>query len=251
MSPLSSNYLAAFWTTSMVQVNLLVFFNLAGAMALGLLVGYERSYHGRAAGMRTYGIVCMASAALTIFAGDPAYWWGGDGVQSMVHIDPTRVVQGVVTGVGFLGAGVIMREGLNISGLTTAASIWASSAIGVMVGVGLYGAAILLTFLMVGLMMWGPKLEQRLPSRRAMGVNMRFQENVEPQESDLKATLQLWGYSVAEGSLNITANDRNVQWNFVMVAMMSRPHPSSLFELSRELRKVPGVAHLQISHARN
>ena len=53
MSPLSSNYLAAFWTTSMVQVNLLVFFNLAGAMALGLLVGYERSYHGRAAGMRT------------------------------------------------------------------------------------------------------------------------------------------------------------------------------------------------------
>ena len=76
MTPFNSQYLASFWTLPMMGVNLLVFLNLAGAMALGLLVGYERSYHGRAAGMRTYGIVCMASAALTIFAGYPGYWWG-------------------------------------------------------------------------------------------------------------------------------------------------------------------------------
>lgn len=73
MTPFNIQYLASFWTLPMVGVNLLVFLNLAGAMALGLLVGYERSYHGRAAGMRTYGIVCMASAALTIFAGYPGY----------------------------------------------------------------------------------------------------------------------------------------------------------------------------------
>lgn len=169
----------------------------------------------------------------------------------MLHADPTRVVQGIVTGVGFLGAGVIMREGLNISGLTTAASIWASSAIGVMVGIGFYGAAILLTLLMVTLMMWGPKLEMRLPSRRAMGVNLIFREGVEPQETVLKATLKEWGYMVAEGSLHIKATDNNITWNFVMVAMMSRPEPSSLFELSRQLRLVPGVMQMQISHARN
>ena len=56
---------------------------------------------------------------------------------------------------------------------------------------------------------------------------------------------------VAEGSLNITASERNVTWNFVMVALMSRPEPSSLFELSRQLRLVPGVMQMQISHARN
>lgn len=251
MTPFNSQYLASFWTLPMLGVNLLVFLNLAGAMALGLLVGYERSYHGRAAGMRTYGIVCMASAALTIFAGYPGYWWGGDGSQAMLHVDPTRVVQGIVTGVGFLGAGVIMREGLNISGLTTAASIWASSAIGVMVGIGFYGAAILLTLLMVTLMMWGPKLEMRLPSRRAMGVNLIFREGVEPQEAVLKATIKQWGYTVAEGSLHIMANDKSITWNFVMVALMSRPEPSSLFELSRQLRLVPGVMQMQISHARN
>ncbi len=251
MTPINTAYLASFWSPAVVQVNLLIFLNLAGAMALGLLVGYERSYHGRAAGMRTYGIVCMASAALTIFSGYPGFWWGGSSASTLLHGDPTRVIQGIVTGIGFLGAGVIMRDGLNISGLTTAASLWGSSAIGVMVGVGFYGAAILLTMLMVCLMMWGSKLEMRLPSRRAMGVNLIFREGVEPQEVQLKTTLKQWGYMVAEGSLNIVANDHSVTWNFVMVALKSHPEPSSLFELSRLLRQVPGVMQLQISHARN
>lgn len=250
MNSLSPTYLASFWSLPMLEVNLLVFFNLAGALALGLLVGYERSYHGRAAGMRTYGIVCMASAALTVFCGYPGFWWG-DGAHAGTPVDPTRVIQGIVTGVGFLGAGVIMKEGLNISGLTTAASIWASSAIGVLVGIGFFGAAILLTLLSTALMMWGPKLEARLPSRRAMGVQMGFSPGFEPSEVTLKNTIHAWGYTVAEGSLNISAQSHKVSWNFVMVALKSRPEPNSLFELSRQLRRIDGVDSLQISHARN
>ena len=80
------------------------------------------------------------------------------------RLDPTRVVQGIVTGIGFLGAGVIMRDGMSISGLTTAASIWATAAIGVLVGVGFYPAAILLALLSASLMMWGVKVEARLPA---------------------------------------------------------------------------------------
>jgi len=250
MNSLNPSYLASFWSLPMVEVNLLVFLNLAGALALGLLVGYERSYHGRAAGMRTYGIVCMASAALTVFCGYPGFWWGGSAHVGM-PVDPTRVIQGIVTGVGFLGAGVIMKEGLNISGLTTAASIWASSAIGVLVGIGFFGAAILLTLLSASLMMWGPKLESRLPSRRAMGVVMGFSPGFEPSEATLKETIRHWGYTVAEGSLTITAQSHTVSWNFVMVALRSRPEPNSLFELSRKLREIAGVDSLQISHARN
>jgi putative Mg2+ transporter-C (MgtC) family protein len=161
------------------------------------------------------------------------------------------VIQGIVTGVGFLGAGVIMKEGLNISGLTTAASIWASSAIGVLVGIGFFGAAILLALLSAALMMWGPKLEARLPSRRAMGVMLGFSPGFEPSEATLKATIRQWGYTVAEGSLTITAQSHIVSWNFVMVALHSRPEPNSLFELSRKLREITGVDSLQISHARN
>ena len=116
---LTWDWVEQFWTRQQDIANLVIFLNIVGAMALGLLVGYERSYHGRAAGMRTYGIVCMASAALTVFVGYPTYWYGGLLDTHALGLDPTRVVQGIVTGVGFLGAGVIMKEGLNISGLTT------------------------------------------------------------------------------------------------------------------------------------
>ncbi|MFC7459889.1 MgtC/SapB family protein [Hydrogenophaga defluvii] len=241
----------SYWSAPLVEVNLLVFANLVGALLLGLLVGYERSYHGRAAGMRTYGIVCMASAALTVFSGYPGFWWGGLEHAGLPPVDPTRVVQGIVTGVGFLGAGVIMKEGMNISGLTTAASIWASSAIGVLVGVGFYAAAILLSLLSASLMMWGSKLEMRLPSRRALGVTLGFGSGVEPDERGMRQLMRSWGYSVAEGSLHIARQHHHVTWQFVMVANTSRPEAGSLFELSRLLRQLEGVDSLQLSHARN
>src|SRR5512147_700137 len=109
MSMLSLESLAAYWSITEVETNVIVFMNLLGAMLLGLLVGYERSYHGRAAGMRTYGLVCMASAALVVITGYPGYWYGGHvPATATLSADPTRVIQGIVTGVGFLGAGVIM-----------------------------------------------------------------------------------------------------------------------------------------------
>src|SRR5436853_2938952 len=106
---LSLNFLAAYWSAPEVAANVLIFLNLLGALILGMLVGYERAFHGRAAGMRTYGLVCMASAGLTVFVGYPGFWYGGL-VSLPVNPDPTRVVQGIVTGIGFLGAGVIMKE---------------------------------------------------------------------------------------------------------------------------------------------
>ena len=132
---LSLPAMEVYWSGSSLAANALIGANLLGALMLGMLVGYERSYNGRAAGMRTYGLVCMASTALTIFVGFAPFWYGG--AASQVTPDATRVVQGVVTGVGFLCAGVIVKDGLNVSGLTTAASIWAASAIGVLLGVGL------------------------------------------------------------------------------------------------------------------
>ena len=101
--------LRAYWSLPELVINGVILLNLIGALLLGLLVGYERSYHGRAAGMRTYGLVCMAAAALTVIGGYPQFWFGGHGAFS-AGADPTRIIQGIVTGIGFLGAGVIMRE---------------------------------------------------------------------------------------------------------------------------------------------
>src|SRR5690242_21794619 len=112
----SFELLAAYWSHTELATNGLILLNLIGALLLGLLVGYERSYHGRAAGMRTYGLVCMASAALTVIGGYSASWFGGNFLLGTAT-DTSRVIQGIVTGIGFLCAGVIMREGFNISGL--------------------------------------------------------------------------------------------------------------------------------------
>ena len=249
MNVLSRESLGAFWAEPQLAVNVVIFMNLVGALILGLIVGYERSYHGRAAGMRTYGIVCTASAALTVFAGFPAYWYGGHG-GAPAAADPTRLIQGIVTGIGFLGAGVIIKEGLNIRGLTTAASIWAASAIGVLVGVGFYAAAMLLTALSSGLMMWGPRLERMLPQRPVMMVVLRFSAAACPAVDAVCVVARRWGYEVGVESLAIQHQAGHVEWRFVAVAVSKRT-ASSVGDLARDLLALPGVESYQLSPARN
>ena len=85
------DFLRAYWSPAELATNGVILLNMLGALLLGLLVGYERSYHGRAAGMRTYSLVCMASAALTVLGGYPEFWYGGHG--AIVGSDPTRVIR--------------------------------------------------------------------------------------------------------------------------------------------------------------
>lgn len=94
----------------------------------GAAVGFEREHAEKPAGMRTLALVSLGAAIFTLVS---MYGFFGPA-------DPSRIAAGVVTGVGFLGAGTILREGLNVRGLTTAASIWAIAAIGVAVGAGMY-----------------------------------------------------------------------------------------------------------------
>lgn len=241
--------LAAYWSESSVITNGLILLHLAGALALGLLVGYERAYHGRAAGMRTYGLVCMASAALTILAGYPEFWYGGHG-GVLAPVDPTRIIQGVVTGIGFLGAGVIMREGFNISGLTTAASIWASSAIGVLVGVGFYLAAMGMAFFSGMIMIYLNRVETFLPSRRAVAVRMRFKSQYLPREEQLRQAALERGYEIAGSSLTISSDNGSQEWRFVALALSNRSG-APLSELAQELAVFEGLEAFQLSHARN
>jgi putative Mg2+ transporter-C (MgtC) family protein len=249
VTPLSLDSLAAYWSAAEVETNIVIFMNLLGALLLGFLVGYERSYHGRAAGMRTYGLVCMASAGLTVISGYPSLWYGGH-VASVVGTDPTRIIQGVVTGIGFLGAGVIMREGFNISGLTTAASIWASSAIGILVGVGFYAAAMLLAALSAGSMLWISKLEGWLPSRHAIAIQLRYAPDFVPQVDVLSQVMAESGYDIAWGSLQISYADEKPEWRFVAVAK-GRNRGSTLSDLSQLFTSYIGVEKFQLSHARN
>ncbi len=249
MNELSATNLMTYWSSPEIATNVIVFLNLFGALLLGLVVGYERSYHGRAAGMRTYGLVCMAAAALTVIAGYPSYWYGGH-VNIAMAGDPTRVIQGIVTGIGFLGAGVIMRDGLNISGLTTAASIWSCAAIGVMVGVGFYASAILLTILSALCMLWVSKLEGWLPSHPAIAVTLEFQQNFIPIEHTLREVLHAQGYEIASGSFSIRSSNEKLEWHFVIIAF-SKSSGATMNEIANNLSTLEGVENFSLSHARN
>ena len=247
----SYNILTNYWSSPELVTNGLILLNLFGALLLGLLVGYERSYHGRAAGMRTYGIVCMASAALTILGGYPAFWFGGHGGMAVVTAaDPTRIIQGIVTGIGFLGAGVIMREGFNISGLNTAASIWASSVIGILVGVGFYLAAMGLAFFAAMVMIYFSKIEGVLPSRHAIAVTMRFAKGFQPREDGLRRVALEHGYEVAGGSLFIASDNGSQEWRFVAIALSKRSG-APLSALAAAMQAFDGMQSFQLSHARN
>ena len=105
------------------------------AAALGGLVGAEREIHGHPAGIRTHMLVALGSALFTVMS------IHGFGQGSGSGIDPTRIVAQIVTGIGFLGAGVIFREGYTVRGITTAATIWSAAAVGMAVGRELYLAA--------------------------------------------------------------------------------------------------------------
>ena len=102
------------------------------AVSLGALVGAERQWRSRGAGLRTNALVSLGSALFVILG---AYSFAG------VDADPTRVAAQVASGIGFLGAGVILKEGASVSGLNTAATLWASAAVGCLAGGGLYGVA--------------------------------------------------------------------------------------------------------------
>jgi len=249
MTLLSYDSLAAYWSTPIVEANIVVFFNLVGALLLGLLVGYERSYHGRAAGMRTYGLVCLASAALTVVVGYPELWFGGHS-HAPANPDVTRVIQGIVTGIGFLCSGVIIKEGFTISGLTTAASIWLASTIGVLVGIGFYAAAILLSVLSAIVMMWISKLETWLPLHHAISIALTYRQGFDPSEHYVRQAMQDHGYEIANGTFTINASDNKQVWSFVAVSQQKHSD-LSIPAISKKLAQFDGVESFHLSFARN
>jgi len=122
--------------------NWAVLFRLVLAAILSGIIGFEREFHGRAAGFRTHILLCIGST-LTMLTSMHIF----DVYYSKVACDPARIAAGVITGIGFLGAGAIMRSKGSIRGLTTAASLWVVAGVGLAVGSGLYFGAIVTTAL--------------------------------------------------------------------------------------------------------
>ena len=120
---------------------------LVVAVVLGALVGYERERKGKHAGVRIHGMVCLGAALFTVVS---IYGFSPSG-------DPTRVAAMIVSGIGFLGAGAVLHQRESVHGLTTAASLWVTAAIGLAVGVGMIGMSFMTTILVFLLLRFGPR----------------------------------------------------------------------------------------------
>lgn len=155
------------------------------ALLMGGLIGLERAWHGRPAGLRTHSLVCVSSSLLMLLT---VYQWdllSATVPLEAIRIDPTRMAQGIMTGIGFLGAGVIMKEKLTIRGLTTAASIWMTASIGIMVGLGFYTSATAATVITLIVLALFGRMEGLLPARRFGRLVLRYKTSDETLHEDI------------------------------------------------------------------
>jgi putative Mg2+ transporter-C (MgtC) family protein len=187
---------------------------LLAALAAGSAIGYERSYHGRPAGFRTHALVCMASAVLMLVTVYEAHWMRH--VVANLQLDPTRMAQGIMTGIGFLGAGVIIKEGLSVRGLTTAASIWITSAIGVLAGIGFYYPLLLSVVLTLGVLSLFRWIERLMPSQAYYQLEVRFARDNGLNEEQLRALVKEFDFTVANFSYRLDGEGRVRRYSTVI-----------------------------------
>ncbi|MGO9121845.1 MAG: MgtC/SapB family protein [Desulfomonilaceae bacterium] len=215
--------------------------HLGIAAVAGGLIGFERSYHGRPAGFRTHTLVCMASSLLMLVTIYQKQWFSLADIET-VRIDPTRMAQGVMTGIGFLGAGVIMKEALSVRGLTTAASIWITAAIGILAGVGFYSAAFVGTVFALVVVLVFRWIETRIPTLAYARLTLRFRRDMTMPETELLALITSQGFSVANMSYSADRED-----NFFEYSMTIRtPSNDSMRSLPTILSATESITEFHI-----
>ena len=165
---------------------------LTCSVIAGSLIGLERYQNGHPAGMRTFAIISLTSTFLTASLTEGMY----GNLMGQGDMGASRVIQGVLQGIGFIGAGVIVREGFSIKGLTSAASVWAVAGIGILIGTGEYFLAFFSTFFIVLILVVFKEIT--LTSRRSFAViEAKFAKDAVPEEEQLYERFISYGFNVS------------------------------------------------------
>ena len=212
------------------------------ALFIGGLIGLERSYHARPAGFRTHALVCLSTSLLMLITVYEERWFPSVS-QARIALDPTRMAQGIMTGIGFLGAGVIVKEGLNVRGLTTAASIWITAAIGILVGIGFYFPAGLAAVLTLGTLSTFRWIENRMPAQFYAHFMVRFQRSAAMPEYELRRVVADHGFSIANLNYRLTSEGKHFEYRMVVRTLKQ----DNLRALSETLNATQSVLEYRIA----
>ncbi|HEX8469912.1 MAG TPA: MgtC/SapB family protein [Brevundimonas sp.] len=215
---------------------------ILGAVVAGGIIGFEREWRGRPAGFRTHILVSLTSALLMLAAMSQADWAFEALPNENIVTDPTRMAHGVLTGIGFLCAGVIFRNGFSIHGLTTAASLWITAAIGLLFGAGLWELGVIGTavtaLILVGLRL----VSARLPMRPLVDVVVCWTRGPASPEAAVEALLQDVDVAVKNDGVALVEAGSMIRrrWRLKLT------NPGQLTELARDLARLDGVVSFDL-----
>lgn len=213
---------------------------LLGTM-LGAVIGFERDLHGRPAGLRTHSIVALASATFMVISTRFTFFQEYRPGQ-LVETDPSRIAASVVSGIGFLGAGAILRTGITIRGLTTAAGLWLVAAIGMAAGGGMYVVAVFVTVLGLAALTLLRRFEDRGETISRQRISVTMEERAQAVSSIVEAL----GKKVAVVSQE--EYERQGDGRIRVTLEVRTPATVHGHDLARALEAVEGVRALKIEH---
>jgi putative Mg2+ transporter-C (MgtC) family protein len=186
--------------------------------------------------------VCLASSLLMLVTVYQNEWMTAVPLDA-IRTDPTRMAQGIMTGIGFLGAGVIFKEGLIVRGLTTAASIWVTAAIGILLGIGFYYAATLGAVATLTTLAAFRFIEHRLPTEFYAHHSLIFERGAVMAEEDLRRLIGEHGFSIANLSYRLSAGGQLFEYGMVIKSRDRRNADA----LSKHLCNLPEVREFRIA----
>lgn len=205
------------------------------AFLTGVVLGLERKSRQQAVGMRTLILICESSAMLAILSS-----WITDRIGAA---DNARIAAGVISGIGFLGAGVIMKQGRNIKGLTSAAIIWACATMGLCIGSGLYVPTfVMLALSIVSLLVFERVEEKLFPAVRSKSLVLTFASLAIEMES-LSAVVESFGFVIADVNVSQDFETQRIQICYSVKA----PRISDYTDFVSALNKIGVLSEFSIS----
>ncbi len=187
--------------------------HIVAALAAGGAIGLERTFHGRAAGFRTYALLCMGATMAMLVAFVPS---GAPGAMAGGPAEVSRIAQGILTGIGFLGAGVIIKQGFSVRGLTTAASIWTTAIIGILIGSGHYAEAatgVALVLCILSILRW---MEDRMRKETFAQVNLGISKDHSLTKSEIDALMMNSGLRIVEASYGFDRSRAVLEYEYIV-----------------------------------